>query len=156
TLKDEGVSGFTGDHRKNPDRHALAKFLLAVEKGLVPAGSYLIIENLDRLSREHVRPALMLVLGLIEKGIRIVQLSPNEIIYDTGSGEMSLMLMIVELSRGHRESKVKSERVGKAWENKREKARTADQTLTNRLPGWVEVRGGKRVLIPERAAIVRR
>src|SRR5262245_18865295 len=52
TLRDLGKSAFTGQHRKNPDRHALAAFLKLVESGKVPKGSYLIIENLDRLSRE--------------------------------------------------------------------------------------------------------
>ena len=33
TLRDEGVSGFTGKHRANPDRNALAAFLKLVEKG---------------------------------------------------------------------------------------------------------------------------
>src|SRR5687768_3108579 len=66
TLADKGVSGFTGAHRKNPDRHALAAFLKLVEQGRVPRGSYLIVENLDRLSREDIQPALMLFLGLLQ------------------------------------------------------------------------------------------
>src|SRR5436305_1352308 len=52
TLRDLGKSAYTGAHRKNPDRHALAAFLKLVEDGRVPAGSYLLVENLDRLSRE--------------------------------------------------------------------------------------------------------
>ena len=43
-----------------------------VEQGKIPRGSYLIIENLDRLTREHIRPALTLLLNLIEHGIRVV------------------------------------------------------------------------------------
>src|SRR5947209_2278239 len=45
TLHDLGKSAFTGKHRHNPDRHALAAFLKLVESGRVPAGSYLVIEN---------------------------------------------------------------------------------------------------------------
>ena len=37
----------------------------AVKQGRVPRGAYLIIENLDRLTREHIQPALLLVLGLL-------------------------------------------------------------------------------------------
>src|SRR5687767_12301056 len=45
SLRDEGISAFTGDHRRNPDRHALAGFLELVRQGKVPKGSYFIIEN---------------------------------------------------------------------------------------------------------------
>lgn len=72
TLRDEGVSAFRGKHRDNPDTHALASFLQAVKSGRVPAGSYLIVESLDRLSREKIRPALTLLLNLIEAGIKVV------------------------------------------------------------------------------------
>ena len=30
TLEDKGVSGYTGEHRSNPDRHALASFVALV------------------------------------------------------------------------------------------------------------------------------
>src|SRR5262245_40837291 len=49
TLRDLGRSAYTGKHRSNPDRHALAAFLKLIEQGKVPRGSFLIIENLDRL-----------------------------------------------------------------------------------------------------------
>src|SRR5262245_21809613 len=68
TLRDLGRSAFTGAHRENPDRNALAAFLRLVEDGKVPRGSYLVIENLDRLSREDIRPALSLLLSLIDSG----------------------------------------------------------------------------------------
>ena len=154
TFHDLGKLAFLGDHRKNPDRYALAAFLKLVEDDKIPRGSYLIIEALDRLTREHVRAALMLCLGLIEKGIRIVQLSPTELVYDEKSDEMSLMLMIVELSRGHRESKRKSDLSGPAWRKKKEGAREG-RIVTERLPAWVTIQGDKLVLIPDRAETVR-
>src|SRR5215472_16992939 len=52
TLHDRGKSAYTGQHRKNPDRHALAAFLRLVEQGKIPRGAYLIVESLDRLTRE--------------------------------------------------------------------------------------------------------
>jgi DNA invertase Pin-like site-specific DNA recombinase len=157
TFHDLGKSAFLGEHRKNPDRHALAAFLKLVEDGKVPKGSFLIIESLDRLTREHVRAGLMLCLGLIEAGVRIVQLSPTELVYDEKSDEMSLMLMIVELSRGHRESKRKSDTVGPAWQRKKAAVREGVEgaILTRRLPAWVKVEGGRLALIPAKAETVR-
>ncbi|MDZ8759649.1 recombinase family protein [Escherichia coli] len=48
SFRDLGVSGFTGKHLKG----GLGDFLTAIEKGLVKAGDTLLIESLDRLSRQ--------------------------------------------------------------------------------------------------------
>jgi DNA invertase Pin-like site-specific DNA recombinase len=156
TLHDLGKSAYTGEHRKNPDRHALAALLKLVEGGKVPRGSYLIVESLDRLSREHIRPALTLLLNLIEAGIRIVQLLPVEAIYDDKVEPMNLMMAIMELSRGHSESAVKSERIGAAWQRKKKRARENRDMMTRQLPAWIEEHDGEMRLVPERAALVKR
>jgi DNA invertase Pin-like site-specific DNA recombinase len=156
TFRDLGKSAFLGEHRKNPDRHALAAFLKLVQDGRVTRGSYLVIESLDRLTREHVRAGLMLLLGLIEAGVRIVQLSPSELVYDEKSEEMGLMLAIVELSRGHRESKRKSDLIKASWDMRKRNAREKKQPHKGHLPAWVECQDGKLKLIPERAAVVKR
>lgn len=154
-FRDLGRSAFLGEHRTNPDRHALARFLSLVERGKVARGSYLVIENLDRLSREHIRPALTLLLSLIEKGVRIVQLRPAEVVFDEQVDPMQLMLAIVELSRGHSESRLKSERVGAAWAQRRKRAREGRGLLTRRLPAWLREEGGRLVADPARAEAVR-
>ena len=170
TLHDLGKSAFKGAHRTNPDRNALAGFLKLVEDGKVPRGSYLILESLDRLTREHIRPALTLLLNLIEAGVRVVQLKPVEVVYDDDVEPMTLMMALMELSRGNSESRVKSERIGAAYRNKRVKAREAElvpgrthtrtgRPLTTCLPAWVKITHIENdhytlALIPERAKIV--
>src|SRR5262249_49349199 len=156
TLHDLGKSAFFGAHRKNPDRHALAAFLKLVEDGKVPRGSFLVIENLDRLSREHICPALTLLLNLIEAGVRVVQLKPVEQVFDEAVEPMALMMAIMELSRGHSQSKVKSERVSAAWAEKKRQARKSGKIVTRQRPGWIEERGEQLRLIPARAAVVQR
>jgi DNA invertase Pin-like site-specific DNA recombinase len=168
TLHDLGRSAYTGKHRENPDRHALAAFLKLVEAGKVPRGSFLILENLDRLSREHIQPALLLALNLLQAGIRIVQLKPVEMTFDDKSDTMPVMMMMMELSRGHGESAIKSERIGQAWQEKKRRARNGEAqeatrrmgkncyVLTHRLPAWIEERAGKLYLIPERGTAVKR
>lgn len=156
SLRDEGVSAFTGAHRQNPDRNALAAFLELVRQGRVKRGSYLIVESLDRLSREHIRPALTLLLNLIDQGIRIVQLLPVEMVYDENVEPMSLMMAIMELSRGHSESAMKSERIGGAWDEKKRLAAEQKVPLTRRCPAWLRVEDGEFVVIEERAEVVRR
>jgi DNA invertase Pin-like site-specific DNA recombinase len=166
SLQDLGVSAFTGKNRT--DKAALGGFLKLVERGKIPKGSYLVIENLDRLSREDERTALRLWMDILDAGINIVQLVPETIFHEK-SDMFDIMRAIMELSRGHSESLVKSERVGGAWgdkkacarEGKPQPARKTNRVngmaiMTHILPSWVEVRGGKPVLIPEKAAAVRR
>jgi DNA invertase Pin-like site-specific DNA recombinase len=154
-LVDKGVSGFHGQHRS--DKHCLGQFVRQVEAGRVRPGSFLLIENLDRLSREEVHDAVELLLKLTRLGVVVVQLSPVvcEFVYPV---EMSkLIIAVVELARGNSESKMKSERVTNAWKSARERARTTGAVVNLRtLPGWCEVSDGEMRLIPERAGLVRR
>src|SRR5262245_12461016 len=118
-LFDPAVSAFTGKHRENPDRHALAAFLKLIERGKVPRGSYLLIENLDRLSREDEVPACHLLTSILMAGVIVVQLAPYELTLTDKSNGWELMRAVMELSRGHNESVTKSERIGKAWRAKK-------------------------------------
>jgi DNA invertase Pin-like site-specific DNA recombinase len=156
TLEDKGVSGFTGDHRNNPDRHALAAFVALVKKGRIAKGSYLIVESLDRLSREDIIPALSLLLDLIQSGIRVVQLLPVETVYDAQSNPMHLMMAIMELSRGHSESAMKSERVGRAWKDKKRRAAENGEPLTARTPSWLRLVDGEWEVDEQAAETIRR
>ena len=168
TLHDLGTSAYLGEHRRNADRHALAAFLKLVENGKIAKGSYLLIENLDRLSREEERPALRLWMDILDAGINIVQLTPETIFRHEKSDMFDIMRAIMELSRGHGESAIKSERVGAAWAEKKEHARRGIRQpvkkedrvngmaiLTHNLPAWVEEQGGELRLIPARAVVVR-
>jgi DNA invertase Pin-like site-specific DNA recombinase len=152
----------------NPDRRALAAFLEAIKQRRIPRGAYLVIENLDRLSRDDIVPAVHLVTGILLAGVRVVQLKPAETILTEHSDGYAVMMMVVELYRGHGESANKSNRVGGAWQEKRDRARRGDcqqstkrmekddRFLTRRLPAWCRAEGGKPVAIPERAEVVNR
>jgi hypothetical protein len=64
------------------------------------------------------------------------------------------MLMVVELTRGHGESRRKSDLSGPAWRRKKERAREGE-IVTGQVPAWVAIEGDKLVLIPGRAEAVR-
>jgi DNA invertase Pin-like site-specific DNA recombinase len=137
SMRDAGVSAFRGGHRD--DKFALGQFLAAIKSGRVVAGSYLLVENLDRLTREDAGEATELFLSIVNRGVVVVQLSPVVMEYRRPVNVQSLMFAIVELSRGHSESAMKSERIGAAWAQKRKGA--AEAILTARLPGWVQFEG---------------
>jgi DNA invertase Pin-like site-specific DNA recombinase len=170
TYIDAGVSAFKGKHRENPDVHALAAFLRLVETGRVPQGSFLIVENLDRLTRQKLRAAVRLWMDILDAGVSIVTHSPEKVYrHDSADEVTDMVIAVIELSRGHSESLVKSDRVGSAWRTKKQAAaegrpqpdRKENRVngmvlLTHMLPAWLEERGGKIVTIPAAAAAVKR
>src|SRR5262249_40678202 len=136
SLRDLGVSGFKGVHRTG-DKYALTQFLALARQGRIPPGSYLIVENLDRLSREDERTALRLWMDILDQKINIVQLHPETVFRHERSDMFDIMRAIMELSRGHGESAIKSERVGQAWDAKR--AEIAERKLTSKCPFWLSL-----------------
>jgi DNA invertase Pin-like site-specific DNA recombinase len=156
TLKDLGVSGFRG---KNRTEGALSKFLALVHEGRVAQGSFLIMESIDRMSREAVIDILPRFLDVINAGITIVTLiDKQEYARAKLKSEWTPLIMsLAVMARSHEESKTKSERLNKVWEKKR----TTNDVMTAAVPGWLAVEqaaDGKRriVEIPERVAIVKR
>jgi DNA invertase Pin-like site-specific DNA recombinase len=141
TLRDLGKSAFKGKHRTD-DKAALAGFLKLARAGGVPKGSYLVIENLDRLSREDERTALRLWMDILDAGINIVQLTPETVFRHERSDMFDIMRAIMELSRGHGESKRKSDLVGAAWAEKKRNA--GKEVLTQELPSWLRVAGRRK------------
>jgi DNA invertase Pin-like site-specific DNA recombinase len=141
TLEDRGVSGYRGEHRTNR-KHALAQFLDLVERGRVPAGSYLIVENLDRLTREEPEVSIPLVMNLIRAGIKVVQLVPTEMVYEPGMDFGRLMMMLWELARGHGESKRKSGLLAEVWTEKKQQARAGRTPYGKMCPAWLELVDG--------------
>ncbi|HVK19234.1 MAG TPA: recombinase family protein, partial [Fimbriiglobus sp.] len=152
-LVDAGLSGF---RRDDLAVYALGEFLGHVKSGRVPKGSYLVMENLDRLSREEEVVALNLFTSILVAGIKIVTLTPDEV-YDKHSDLGQVMKAILELSRGHSESQRKSSTCGPAWREKKERARRErGYVMTKTVPGWIRVGDkGRLELIPERAKVVK-
>jgi len=144
-LTDEGVSAYTGANR---DVGALGAFLEAVKDGTVPKGSWLLVENLDRLSREPAFDASYTMQGIIRAGVTVVDLSDNgglgrEYNMETlrsDQGLMHLMAMMLSFARGNQESAQKGRRVGEAYANKRAvfaSGQKLTKPYTRRLPGWI-------------------
>lgn len=106
--QDLGVSAFKGANSKTG---ALSRFLDAIGRS-VPVGSWLFIENLDRLSRADIVSAQELFLSIIRRGITIVTGMDNKIYsLDTVTANpMDLMFSILLFIRGNEESQTKRNR----------------------------------------------
>lgn len=155
SLRDLGVSAFRG---KNVHEGALRGFLEAIDTGRVRSGSVLIVESLDRISREEILDALEVFLSILRKGIEIVTLLDRRQ-YTRASVNASptdLIASIVVLMRAHEESRTKSKRVAAAWAEKRKTAMA--RPLTAKCPTWMRLdrKANKIVLIPQRVVVLRR
>jgi DNA invertase Pin-like site-specific DNA recombinase len=145
TYRDLGKSAFLGDHRKNPDRHALAAFLKLIEAGRIPRDGYLLVEALDRLTREHLRAAVTLFLSILEQGVNIVTTGNGRVFRHDSDDMTDVIIAVVELARGHGESKRKSGLCGAAWGAKKAAARADGTPPTRMCPAWLEVVGVKKI-----------
>src|SRR6266540_2728632 len=151
-LEDIGVSAFKG---ANVTGGQLGLFLKAVEEKKIERGSYLLVESLDRISRQDVRKSLTLFLQIIGAGINIATLGDGRLYTPDGTDEIDLMMSLMILSRAHDESRTKSQRVRAAWANKRTNA--AIRKLTKICPMWLKLSPDKKSfeVLEDRAEVVR-
>jgi DNA invertase Pin-like site-specific DNA recombinase len=152
-LEDIGVSAFKGANVRDG---ALGRFLNAVNAGAVKPGSYLLVESLDRLSREDLLPAHSLFLSIVKAGINLVTLADQRVYRAGETNLVDMITSLVIMSRAHEESRIKGQRVAAAWKNKRVKA-SAGQPMTKRCPAWLHLSSDRQQydVIQDRAQIVR-
>lgn len=158
SYRDLGVSAFK---KKNIESGALAAFIDAVKTGKVAKGSYLVIEQFDRMSRADTDVALKLLLDLVHSGIRVVTLVDGKVwdkeaVKDIGN----LILAIVFMSRANNESAMKAGRLSAVWGSKKKAAAegTAKRIVTSECPRWLAANEDKTgfVVLEDKAESVRK
>src|SRR5947209_4027890 len=73
-LQDLGVSAFRGKHAATG---RLAAFLAAIKQGKVHPGDVLLVESLDRLSRQDVDTGWEIFRGILKAGVEIQTREPE-------------------------------------------------------------------------------
>lgn len=152
-LRDEGVSGFRG---ANVRKGALGQFLSAIDDGIVEPGSLLLVESLDRVSRQNPWEALPIFQQILNAGITIVTLFDGKTYSeaDMKANPFRILESLFVMVRANEESETKARRLKAAWTGKRKLA--LQKPLTSLVPAWMEKVGQEIKLIPERAGVVRR
>lgn len=154
-VSDLGRSAYKGDHLKGGN---LGKWADRVYSGEIPRGSILVVEQLDRLSRQGHRAALRWMEDICERGIKIA-VAQGDKLYD----ELSLrenMLDTIEIllkaKLANDESAHKSVRISGVWKRKQEAAQNK-VVLTAKCPGWLVMKPDRSGfdLVEERAETVR-
>ncbi|WP_161566039.1 recombinase family protein [Caenibius tardaugens] len=138
SLSDLGVSAYRGTNIG--EDKGLGGFLRACRDGLIAPGSYLLVESLDRISRMTPRRVSRLLDDIVDAGVVIATLSDGqEYDADRLDGDPTALLIALMVSwRAHEESKMKGQRIGEVWKEKRRRVRAGlDAKLTGRCPGWL-------------------
>ena len=154
-MRDEGESAWKGEHKLFG---ALGDFLRRVREGEIPAGTILVIEQLDRLSREKMRLASSQFLDLINAGVKIVTTvdGREHSAKSVDENPFTLYQSMNDMDLANRESQKKSERLSEAWHGKRLEVGT--RIMTAIAPKWLKAKKDRTAFeaIPERAAVIRR
>lgn len=123
------------------------------------AGMVLIVEAMDRLSRQEPLESINLLSDLCKKGLTIYEAGTGTT-YDLAKIKESWANLIVALARAgeaHDSSRIKAKRVTSAWRRTQEEGRTKDGKADPRLcPYWMEVVNGEFQVIEERAEVIRK
>ncbi len=152
TYRDLGVSAF----RSKNVAGALGAFIEAVDAGRIVKGSYLLVESLDRLSRDTVDVALELFLGITRRGIVIVTLMDGKV-YSQATIKANwtdLIVAMAIMARANEESATKANRAHDAINRRADRG----EIPTTRLPTWLKFASDRKSakFIPDRAAIIKR
>ena len=152
---DKGVSAFEG---KNTDRE-LGRLLANAEKKGVPSGSRLLVEQVDRLSRQTPMASLLLVNRIHQAGLTIVTLADGREFSPDENGQEAMLSIVVNAMNfglSNQESEKKRVRVTAVWVEKWKNAHKKPATMT--CPAWLKPNSDKTgfVVIQDRAKIVRR
>ncbi len=161
---DKGRSAFKGKHLQEDG--ALRKILDEIKVGTIFRGSILIVENLDRISRQGPKLARQILARITDYEVEIHIVNINQILKRNWENEFGQSVVVDnELQRAWKESLYKSDRIGKSRAGKKGNA-DSRAPITKNVPEWLRIEGrlyngskfvdpGKIVKIPERAASVR-
>ncbi|VXC96279.1 conserved hypothetical protein [Sphingomonas sp. T1] len=155
-LVDDGVSAFKGRHVAIG---ALGQFVEDVATGRHPDGIVLLVEKMDRLSRQEPDEVFAWLKQITKAGVVVATIDSDRT-YRAGSfGMVEIIEIVVKAQLSYEESQKKADRLSAAWRTKRNRLANGERlVMTRRAPAWVTVEGAPPafVLIADRAAIVRR
>lgn len=152
TFQDLGKSAYDGT---NVEIGALSLFLEAVNDGSIANDSYLLVESLDRISRQSARKAANILGDICDLGITVVTLIDKKVYTKAAMDDISFIYAVFIFVRANEESLTKSSRGKANWHNKREKAVKELKPMTNLLPKWLLIKDDKIVVDRYRSRLVK-
>jgi DNA invertase Pin-like site-specific DNA recombinase len=155
-LRDLGVSAFRG---KNVATGRLAAFLDAIKAGKVRPGDVLLLESLDRLSRQDVDTGWEIFRGILKSGVEIYTREPERPYLPAELNDLGSRIGVqVFLERAYNESSTKSMRGRSFWQARRAQLDGKKRKpIHQNPPAWLRLTDDrmKFAIIPEAARAIR-
>ncbi|WP_312315397.1 recombinase family protein [Atlantibacter sp.] len=137
TYEDLGLSAYKGKHAQSG---AFGEFIEAIENGLILPGTVLLVESLDRLSREKIGEATERLKYILKSGVDVITLSDRTHYSEASLDDPYALIKAILISqRANEESELKSSRVKLSWQKKREDAELTGKIMTKACPRWLKV-----------------
>lgn len=155
SFEDLGVSAFLSANSRKGD---LAVFLDMMRAGKIPTGAVLVIESLDRLSRDKWRSVYRLIDEILAAGVRIGNIARDRILTEEDLNDpFTIMEMIMESGRSRDESEMKSVRGKAVWGQRREKMSKGIPVTAHCAP-WLKLKDDRSgfIMIRDRVELMRR
>jgi DNA invertase Pin-like site-specific DNA recombinase len=150
TWSDQGVSAYKGKHREEGE---LGRLLDLLQARKLPEGIVLVVENLDRLSRETPLDALELVTDIVRTGASIATVHDSQVYSkaEFDRNPSSLFLLVAHMQRANSESEARSKRSIASCEKKR-KLQAQGKVTKGRKSFWINSDGS---LKPEQVKLIK-
>ncbi len=147
--KDLGISG-----GKNSDgRKGLSALLENLTSGNVP--KFLLIEDVDRISRMLPLDSLNLISKILDFGVTIVSLRDNQFLTkENWQNSQSFLILSLKTTLANEERQKRIFRGRSAWKQKR--IESPNKIYTRKVPSWLAVKDDKIVTIPEHVRTVKK
>lgn len=139
SLTDSGRSAFKGKHLSHG---ALGRFLQLAQQGALGTNPTLLIEAVDRLSRQEPMAALQqVVFALVEAGVTIVDLEDRRSYNRESLAGDGLIWLVLKAKSAHEYSSRLSRRITASWDQHRDALRSGTTTHRGqrggRHPFWL-------------------
>ncbi|MQT45853.1 hypothetical protein GHO40_03765 [Pseudomonas helleri] len=147
---DKGKSAFRGDNARSGN---FKEMLDRMQSGAIRRGDYLVVESIDRITRQRVLDGVELLQGILKKGINIyTTVDKKTYSYNDPSRDFENLLMISLIAkRANEESETKSGRLLSAWKARKAKAENGEVIIKKgkSIPYGLRVEEGKFVIHKE-------
>lgn len=145
---DRGKSAFRGDNARTGN---FAIVMRRIQEGDLKPGDFLVVESIDRITRQRVLDGVELLQSILKAGVNIYTTSDQKLYsYSDPSKDFENLLMIsVIAKRANEESETKSKRLLSSWRSRRKKAEAGEIIIKkgNSIPYGLAVENNKFVIV---------
>lgn len=153
---DEGVSSFRGDNIK---KGRFSEILEKIESEEIRDGDFLVIESIDRISRQALNKTATTLYSILEKGIKIYTTTDERLysIHDKSRDLENYLMIGLIAKRANEESETKSKRRHSAWNKAKRLAEEEGKIFSTKqnTPYGLEVFESKFYIVEEEAEEIR-